>query len=61
MQGVAAALERAAMRHDRVELRQFRLQMLIDHQQRFQRTADVAIAASCELSIGCPSGPDRGS
>jgi hypothetical protein len=29
MQGVAAALERAAMRHDRVELRQFRLQMLI--------------------------------
>jgi len=45
MQGVAAALERAAMRHDRVELRQFRLQMLVDHQQRFQRATDVAVAA----------------
>lgn len=26
-----------------------------------ENTADLEIRSSCELSIGCPSGPDRGS
>ena len=38
--------------HRRVELRQFRLQLLVDQQQRLQRAADVAIATRHDLVDG---------
>lgn len=52
MQNVVAALEWAAMGDGGIELLQFRFQMLVDQQQGFQRTADVAIATLHNLING---------
>src|ERR1700722_3121101 len=52
MQDVVAALERPAQRHGRIELLQLRLQLLVDQQQRLQRTVDVAIATRHNLVDG---------
>ena len=45
MYGVAAA-RHAVEAYRRVELRQFRLKLLVDSQQRLEGAADVAIATS---------------
>jgi vacuolar-type H+-ATPase subunit E/Vma4 len=44
MQRVIAVLERPAQGDRRVELHKFGLQLLVDEQQRLQRTVDVAVA-----------------
>src|SRR5437899_1686026 len=49
VQDVAAAFGEAVMRGSRVELRDLVLQVLIDHQQCFQRTAQIAVAAGYDL------------
>ena len=52
MQSVAAAPERSANGHCRVELLKFDLQLLVDQQQCPQRTVDVAIATGHDLVDG---------
>jgi hypothetical protein len=52
VQRVATALERPADYHCRVELRKLGLQLLVDQQQRPQRTMDVAIATGHDLVDG---------
>src|SRR5882762_1000103 len=49
VQYVAAAFGEPVMRGSRVELRDLVLQVLIDHQQCFQRTAQIAVAAGYDL------------
>src|SRR5882724_5253031 len=49
VQDVAAAFGETVMRGSRVELRDLVLQVLIDHQQCFQRTAQIAVAAGYDL------------
>src|SRR5829696_5493207 len=51
MHGVAAA-RHAVEAHRRVELRQFRLELLVDPQQGLEGAADVAIATCYDLIDG---------
>jgi hypothetical protein len=46
MQGVGAPFERPAKGHSRIKLNKLRFQLLVDEEQRSQRTVDVAVTTS---------------
>src|SRR3982074_3588355 len=52
VQRAAAALQRSASGHRGVELPKFRLELLVDQQQGFQRAMDVAVATGHDLVNG---------
>src|ERR1700704_1966554 len=52
MQRAAGALQRSASGHRGVELPEFRLELLVDQQQGFQRAMDVAVATRHDLVDG---------
>jgi hypothetical protein len=52
VQRVVAALERPAQGHCRVKLLKLSLQMLVDQQQRFQRTVQVAVTTGDDFVDG---------
>jgi hypothetical protein len=57
VQGVIAALEWPAHGHRGVKLHKFRLQLLVDQQQRLQRAVQVTVALGHDLvdgSVICP-------
>ena len=49
VQGAAAVPGQPAMRHDGLKLLKFRLELLVDHQQRLERAVNVTVASGDDL------------